>query len=567
MNSSRKNRENQIIYKRCRKWLGIFLAAMLGFTVLSRFLDTVIVPRVTVDTPKRGTLRYQVKGSGVLEASEVLSVPVLPDINIRSVIAGTGQSVSGETPLFAYQLDELEQLYDQNERELKQQKLALESELLSAQPLPVMTDEELALQELAMADGQLKRAQEKLGKAEQEYQEEIAVLTEEYEKNIKKNFKDMVNERKKAYETAQQEYELARLDKRLEIHNASLSYDEAIEALELLEDEGASEADLRKAEFEVDKAAQSMNIVEKKWELEVEKAEEVMDDAYDFWQALYHEEEDVGAALKKEYEQTVKEQEDELETVQEQLTVSSDTYQAALTALENARKKDSYARQGENQNLEISVLKQQSMELDIEYKAQELEHLKSLIERDGIIYAPYSGFLSKIEFTNDSRLVQIGTGDIRIKAELDSEQAKGLTKDAVVSLKRDGRNLNADAVIRSLETDLENDCIRLTADLQSAELLPGTAVELVCESESPVYEKTVPINALHQDDKGTYVLQIQERDTIMGKQQVAVRLNVTVLSKTTEKAAIEGSLGTSDQLIVSSTKQIENGARIRVVSE
>lgn len=565
MNSSRKNRENQIIYKRCRKWLGIFLAAMLGFTVLSRFLDTVIVPRVTVDTPKRGTLRYQVKGSGVLEASEVLSVPVLPDINIRSVIAGTGQSVSGETPLFAYQLDELEQLYDQNERELKQQKLALESELLSAQPLPIMTDEELALQELAMADGQLKRAQEKLGKAEQEYQEEIAVLTEEYEKNIKKNF--MVNERKKAYETAQQEYELARLDKRLEIHNASLSYDEAIEALELLEDEGASEADLRKAEFEVDKAAQSMNIVEKKWELEVEKAEKVMDDAYDFWQALYHEEEDVGAALKKEYEQTVKEQEDELETVQEQLTASSDTYQAALTALENARKKDSYARKGENQNLEISLLKQQSMELDIEYKAQELEHLKSLIERDGIIYAPYSGFLSKIEFTNDSRLVQIGTGDIRIKAELDSEQAKGLTKDAVVSLKKDGHNLNADAVIRSLETDLENDCIRLTADLQSAELLPGTAVELVCESESPVYEKTVPINALHQDDKGTYVLQIQERDTIMGKQQVAVRLNVTVLSKTTEKAAIEGSLGTSDQLIVSSTKQIENGARIRVVSE
>lgn len=567
MDSSRTNRENRVLYKTCRKCLGIFLAAMLGLTVLSRFLDTVIVPRVTVDTAKKGTLRYQVKGSGMLESTEVLSVPVLTDITVRSVFAGTGQSVTGETPLFAYQLDELKKLYSQRERELKQQELALETERLSAQPLPGMLDEEIAQQELTMAERQLKRAQEKFAKAEQEYQKEIVFLTQEYEENLKKNLKELVKERKQAYETAEQEYELARLDKRLEVHNAALTYDEALAVLELLEDEDASEADRREAEWELEKAAYNKKIVEEKWELEVEKAEKAMDDAYDFWQALYNEEEDAQAALKKEYKQGLKEQEDELETVQEQLNTASDTCQEALTALENARKKDNYARQGENRNLEIAVLKQKSMELDIEDKAQELKNLKSLIEQDGFVYTPYPGLLTKIELTGDSRRVLIGSGNIMLKAELDSEQAQNLTKEAAVSLQQNGRNLSCDAVIRSLETDQEKGCVYLTADLENTELLPGAAVDLICESESPVYERTVPIDALHQDDKGTYVLQIQERDTIMGRQQVAVRLNVTVLAKTTEKAAIEGSLGLSDQIIVGSIKQIEAGSRIRVVSE
>jgi len=47
---------------------------------------------------------------------------------------------------------------------------------------------------------------------------------------------------------------------------------------------------------------------------------------------------------------------------------------------------------------------------------------------------------------------------------------------------------------------------------------------------------------------------------------VAVRLNVTVLAKTTAKAAVEG-LGTSDRIVAGSSKQIGDGSRIRVVSE
>lgn len=567
MDIDRKRGESRLLYQACKKWIVVFLAAMLGLTVVSRFLDTIIVPQVTVDHPERGVLQYQVKGTAVLEAAELLSVPVLADISIRSVIAGAGQTVSGETPLFAYQLDELERLCVRQERELEQQKIALESELLSAQPLPKMSAEELALQEVARAEGKLARAREKLGKAEQEYQEQMEVLTKEYEEDLKKNFEDLVKEREKAYEAAEQEYELACLNKRLETQTASMEYDEAVNHLDDLEDEGASDAELRTARSEVEKAGQNKEAVVQKWQFQVEKAEQEMEDAYDYWQALYDDEEDVGRTLQKEFEQKLKAEKAELETAQEQLTDSSDAYQEALTALDNARKNDSYDQQGIERELELSELKRRSMELDIEAGEQELEKLKSLIAQNGVVYAPYSGLLTKIEFHDDSGLVQIGSGGILFKAEIDSDQAGSLNMDSTLSLTKDGRNLDIPATLRSLETDQEKDLVRLTADLGKTDLLPGTGIGFVCETKSPVYNLTIPVDALRRDNQGSYVLLVQERNTILGKELIAVRINVTVLAKTREKAAIEGGVTAEDRIVAGSSKQIEDGSRIRVVSE
>ena len=567
METDRKNKGDRLFYQTCKKWMGIFLAAMLGLTILSRFLDTVMVPQVTAEGPKRGILQYQVKGSAVLEAAEVLSVSILSDISVRSIMAGTGQAVTGETPLFAYQLDELTELYDQKERELEQQKISLASELLSAQPLPAMSEEELALQELARAEGLLARAQEKLGRAEAEYQEETEILTKEYEADLQKNIDDLAKEREKAYDKAEQEYDLACLNKRLENQAAATEYDDAVNELDLLEEEGASEAELRAALNKVNKASQNKDIVEQKWRFEVDKAKYEMDEAYDFWQEIYRNEEDVSAALKKEYDQKMKAEKTDLDAIRDQLTASSDSREEAQTALENARKKDSHTRVGEERELELSGLKQQSMELDIEAKEEELAKLKTLLDNDGIVYAPYSGLLTKVELGGSSNLVQIGRGGLILKADIDSEQARSLNLESTLALSKDGRNLNVPAVLRSLEPGPEKDQVRLTADLAEAELLPGTAVDFVCESQSPVYNLTVPLDALRKDNQGTYVLQIQERNTVLGKELIAVRLNVTVLAKTTEKAAIEGALGDTDRLIVGSTKEISDGSRIRVVAK
>lgn len=567
MDNECKSWDTEMLYRACKKWLAVFVAVMLGLTVVSRFLNTIAVPQVTVEAPMKAVLQYQTKGSGTLAAEETRTVPVLSKINVRKVIAGEGQTVSANTPLFAYQLDELQNLYGEQVRELEKLKLSLQSEQLSARPLPEMTEEELALQSLAKAERLLARSREKLGKAQAEYQEKAAELEEEYADDLKKNREDLTKARKKTYEDAEAAYELARLNKRLEVKTAAWEYETAVRELEQLEDEGASDSELQDAAKKADLADQNKEIVEDKWQYEVDKAQKDMDDACDDWQNLINGTEDIETALKKEYEEKLKKERDELETVQEALTDSSDSYEDARIALENARKKDSYTKTGIVREQELSILKQRSMELDIVEKEQEVGELKTLVEQDGIVYAPYSGVLTKLEFNSDSSLVQIGSGGILMKAVVDAEQAKSLTPEASVNLKKEGRNLSTTAVLKSLEADPDNGSVRLTAALSNTAMMPGTQVEFVCETKSPAYDLTIPIDALRQDNQGTYVLLVEERNTILGKELKAVRLNVTVLAKTTEKAAIEGGISTQDRIIVGSIKNIEAESTVRMVSE
>lgn len=557
----------EMLHQKCKKYIVVFLAVMLGLSVLSKFLDTIIIPQVTLETPKMGVLQFQVKGSGILEAAQIQTVPVLPELNVRNIAASPGQSVTPDTPLFAYQLDELKALHEKQERELQQLNLSLAAEKLAAQPLPEMSAETLALQELAKTETQLARNQEKLAKTEAEYQTQVTALNEEHTVNLEKNKADLADQRKKNYEQAKRTYETARLNQRLETESTGWAYDSAVLRLEQQQDEGAAFAELEQAVLEVDKARHNQDIMAEKWQAEVAAAKQEMDEAYDDWQALLDGTEDVEAKLKKELDQNIRQEQAKLDLAREQLTSSADAYQDARTALENARTNDANARTGSERELALSAFKQQSLALDVEAKEQEVEKLAALIARDGIVYAPYPGILTKIEFTAGSRLVQIGSGDLIMKAKVDAKQAKNLSANHSVSLKKENRMVDGQAVLQSLAFDPEKNQADLTAALTGTGLLPGASVDFVCESKSAPYDLTIPLDALRQDNQGTFVLLAQERSTILGTELKAVRLGVTVLAQSPDRAAIEGSISTQDRLITGSTKQIEEGSRVRVVSE
>ncbi|GEM_PF-360395 len=562
-----KYSKTERLHQMCKKWIGIFLLAMLGLTVISRFLDSVIVPVVTVTIPKKSVLQYQVKGSAFLEAEELLTVAVLPDINVRRVIAGQGQTVTADTPLFAYQLDELEKLCRTKEQELQQLKLTLESEALSSQPLPEMTEEELALQELAVAERKLNRAGEKLGKAEIDYRVRSAALLKEHAENLEKNREDLLKERENAYIEAEQAYEIALLDRRSENKTASWEYNEALQKLEQLEEEGASEDEIDLAQEALYRADQKRDVLSEKWQLTVDLAEKVKEDAYDDWHALINGQENIDAALRKEYEENLDQEESRLQAVRDEQILCADDYQDARIALENARKNDSYAQQGVNRELELSGLKQQSAKIDIAEKEAELEEIKQLIAQEGVVYAPYTGVLANIDLTADTSCVRIGSGGLLMKTDIDEEEARVLTTSSTVILQKEGHNLEASTIIKSLAPDQEKEQVRLTAIIENTTLIPGTEVDFICESKSPVYNVTIPIDALRQDSTGTYVLEVQKRNSVLGTELTAVRQNVTVLAKSTESAAVEGALTPESQVIAGSSRSIEDGARVRMVSD
>lgn len=83
------------------------------------------------------------------------------------------------------------------------------------------------------------------------------------------------------------------------------------------------------------------------------------------------------------------------------------------------------------------------------------------------------------------------------------------------------------------------------------------------ESEEE-YEQVIPLSALREDVEGSYCLIIEETEQMLGTQQTAKSVPVTVLEKDGTKAAITSELRKEDQIIVSSEKFVTGGDRVRI---
>lgn len=78
------------------------------------------------------------------------------------------------------------------------------------------------------------------------------------------------------------------------------------------------------------------------------------------------------------------------------------------------------------------------------------------------------------------------------------------------------------------------------------------------------YEQKLPLSALRESMDGTYCLVLTDDKGMLGTVKKAKRVNVTVLEKDSEYAAITCSLGKEDQVIVSSEKFVEEGDQVRI---
>ena len=104
----------------------------------------------------------------------------------------------------------------------------------------------------------------------------------------------------------------------------------------------------------------------------------------------------------------------------------------------------------------------------------------------------------------------------------------------------------------------------MTAALDAYEVSkPGDAV-LDITQESRRYPCCIPLSALYSGETGDFVIRVTEKPTILGLQATAEYVPVTVLEKNGMYAAVEGSLSPTDHIIVTTSKTIKEGDRIRV---
>ena len=153
-----------------KKAAAVFLAFMAALTFLSRALDSFTVIRVKTGYGKQDVVLYTIQGEGELTAGKTVYISLPENMQVEEIAASPGQSVKAGDTVLTLQMEGLEEERDALSLEYKKAELALKQEQMSLAPVPQVTEETLALQQLAAAQRALELGNQDLTEAKEEHE-------------------------------------------------------------------------------------------------------------------------------------------------------------------------------------------------------------------------------------------------------------------------------------------------------------------------------------------------------------------------------------------------------------
>lgn len=208
---------------------------------------------------------------------------------------------------------------------------------------------------------------------------------------------------------------------------------------------------------------------------------------------------------------------------------------------------------------------------ELEHK---LEKLQDIENQDGCVTSPESGVVTKLDVavgqkTTEVAAVTMSDADagMRFSAQISKEDGQYVSVGDTVTLQGAGKS-EAECEIVSVEADETGEGLNVTADLDAGQFQIGELVSMKAVLESQTYSCTVPLTALLQENGKMFVLILDTEDTILGEQYVARKVEVDVLDKNADYAALDGSaLSTDSQIITDTDRYVEAGDRVRLMEE
>ncbi len=289
-------------------------------------------------------------------------------------------------------------------------------------------------------------------------------------------------------------------------------------------------------------------------------------------------------------EDAVEEEKEQLKSAVEQLEAKEEELRQSLSqaqeALALAISSDEVTEANRQRQRKLAEFTRQSLQIDIEEKKKEIEKLEQLAAMEGRFCAPAAGTVTETTavigmVTTGSEYFKIGSGNTRLTAYLEQD-ATGLKEgDKAVVSSQDGKTTVEGTVLavqsvrvgQRQEGAQTNDAgtdsagegagLEVTVQLEANELPIGAGVRFKVTKESKEYKCKIPLSVVREDNRGTYVLVMEEKSSILGKEMAAERVEVRVLEKNDAEAAVESALAKEDKLIIGSNKTVKAGDRIR----
>lgn len=550
-----------------------FLIVMVIFTFLSRALDSVTIARVQTGYGKQGSVSYRITGEGTFEADRLSYRPLPEGMRVDTILARPGDVVQAGDTILTLQMEPLQEKREELAVALRQAELALEQERLSGREIPRVTQEMLALQQMEVDQRALELGRQDLADAQEDYDQNVDALRLEYDRLAGRSEDEIRQDAKDALKSARRVYDAAKLDRDSAVKRAEREVREKQKKLDRLNaQEDPSEEAVADAEEALAAAEEDLELAKEEQDILVEEAKASLRSAEEDYDDRSYNTLKAQEDCKKAYEDGVKAEDEKLAQAQRRVLELEEALRQSGQNLENARITDAGTRSEEEKTREISRLRQESMELDLEQKRRSLAKVEELISREGAVTAVSRAVVAGLDLQEGGLIgaadqIRLAEGRMLFQAQVDKEDAALLAQGQRMSLKRTGEAKELNAVVESVDRLSEDGKCTVSASLAEGDGWLGETCSFTVVLQSGVYPMVIPIEALREDTIGYFCLAVQPEKTILGEELTAVRVNVEVLEKSSTSAAVSGAVTGATPLVLSSNKSVSPGDRVRGVTE
>ena len=563
-----KNKKSSLQVKAVKALAG-FLILMFLLTILSRAADSLTIAKVTASAATGGVISHNIEVDGNITPNKDIAISTSANIKIASVEATEGKTVKKGDLLI--QLDPAD---------LKKKLLKAQKELQVAKA----TASDKKANEAIAADTKTKSLQ----RSYEDYNQTVADAND----SVSKAESDM-NEAWNAYNTYKNSNSNSgetdttvsdSLEKTVE--EKQLAYDKAVANLDGVEKD--IEADVQKEIKKAEEASkdESGNPItltqEDKQKIReqvnarpenVSLLQNVNDQINTAKDALTEAENALSAYNEQQNNSSSASYDEQLKTLYDDYKAKEEAYNEAVkqrqSTIQSANRTLEDAKAPENVDTATALTEND----DLEEKQLAVDELQKVMDVNGKITAPSDGLITKVnvttgETTTEDTAIRISdqSAGYKFTATLDKASAKYLSKDDKVTLDLGNGTTVEGLTVQSIDVSAEDkNSYELTVSIPAKVKKLGSIATLKVEKASKKYDTCVPLGALHSDGDKYYVYVINEKDTILGTETAVDKVQVDILDKNNEQAAIEGSFSWGQQFVLTSSKTLRNGDRVRLV--
>ena len=562
-----KNKKSSLQVKAVKALAG-FLILMFLLTILSRAADSLTIAKVTASAATGGVISHNIEVDGNITPNKDIAISTSANIKIASVEATEGKTVKKGDLLIQLDTADLKKKLLQAQKELQvakataSDKKANEAIAADTKSKSLQRTYEDYNQTVADANDSVSKAKSDMNEAWNAYNtyKNSNSNSGETDTTVSDSLKKTVEEKQLAYDKAVTNLDGVEKDIEADVRK------EIDKAEEASKDESGNstltQEDKQKIREQVNARPENVSLLQNAND-QINTAKDALTEAENALSA-YNEQQNNSSSA----------------SYDEQLKTLYDDYKAKEEAYNEAVKQRQSTIQSANRTLEdakapenVDTATALTANDDLEEKQLAVDELQKVMDVNGKITAPSDGLITKVnvttgETTTEDTAIRISdqSAGYKFTATLDKASAKYLSKDDKVTLDLGNGTTVEGLTVQSIDVSAEDkNSYELTVSIPAKVKKLGSIATLKVEKASKKYDTCVPLGALHSDGDKYYVYVINEKDTILGTETAVDKVQVDFLDKNNEQAAIEGSFSWGQQFVLTSSKTLRNGDRVRLV--